>query len=98
MIFLSYVLVFVLQVLFTAFKVFEIKYAYENKLKPILITGAILSVLTVLSTYLSVDLLFKGDWFVIIIYVAGGLLGKYIAYKFNANEYLFSFDKCVSIL
>ena len=74
MIFLSYFLVFVLQVLFTAFKVFEIKYAYENKLKPILITGAILSVLTVLSTYLSVDLLFKGDWFVIIIYVAGGLL------------------------
>ena len=89
MIFLSYFLVFVLQVLFTTFKVFEIKYAYENKLKPILITGAILSVLTVLSTYLSVDLLFKGDWFVIIIYVAGGLLGKYIAYKFNANEYRF---------
>jgi hypothetical protein len=82
-----FILVFIFQMIFNVAKVYEVKYSYENKLKPLLLSGGVLSLLTVLSTFLSVDLLLDGDWRIIIVFVGGSLMGKYIAYKLNTTKY-----------
>ena len=84
---MEYLLIFIFQSIFNVAKVYEIKYAYENQLKGILISSTALSLLTILSTYLSIELLLAGDLKVIIVYVLGRLLGKYIAYLSEKNNY-----------
>ena len=84
---MEYLLIFIFQSIFNVAKVYEIKYAYENQLKGILISSTVLSLLTIISTYLSIELLLAGDLKVIIVYVLGSLLGKYIAYLSEKNNY-----------
>ena len=84
---MEYLLIFIFQSIFNVAKVYEIKYAYENQLKGILISSTVLSLLTITSTYLSIELLLAGDLKVIIVYVAGSLIGKYIAYLSEKNNY-----------
>lgn len=84
---MAYLLVFIFQLLFNVAKVYEIKYSYENKLKPILVAGASLSLLTLMSTYFSLELLLRGDWLVIVVFIGGSLTGKYIAYLMNRKGY-----------
>ena len=84
---MSYLLVFIFQLLFNVAKVYEIKYSYENKLNPILVAGASLSLLTLLSTYFSLELLLRGDWLVIVVFIGGSLSGKYLAYLMNRKGY-----------
>ena len=84
---MEYLLIFIFQSIFNIAKVYEIKYAYENQLKGILISSTVLSLLTIISTYLSIELLLAGDLKVIIVYVLGSLLGKYIAYLSEKNNY-----------
>jgi len=82
-----FIIVFVLQVLFNIFKVFEIKYAYENNLKGLLITGGILSIINILGIYFSVGSLLSGNWKVVIVFVLGSLTGKYLSYVLNTEKY-----------
>ena len=84
---MEYLLIFIFQATFSVAKVYEIKYAYENQLKGILISSTALSLLTIMSTYLSIELLLAGDLKVIVVYVLGSLLGKYIAYLSEKNNY-----------
>jgi hypothetical protein len=84
---LNYLLIFIFQAIFNVAKVYEIKYAYENQLKGILISSTVLSLLTIMSTYLSIELLLAGDLKVILVYVTGSLTGKYIAYLSEKNNY-----------
>jgi len=74
-----YILVFFLQVLFNIFKVLEIKYTYENKLRLLLFNSVYINLISLASVYWSLDLLFAGDWWVIPFYIGGSVLGKWIA-------------------
>lgn len=61
----------------------EIKYSYEEKIKPLIIVTALLSGIVLASTYFSFTLLLKGDLIVIPIYIIGSILGKLTAIKIN---------------
>lgn len=61
----------------------EIKYSYEEKIKPLIIVTALLSGIILASTYFSLTLLLKGDIIVIPIYIVGSILGKLTAIKLN---------------
>ena len=74
-----YLLVLAFQILFNIFKVLEIKYTYENRLRLLLINSIYINLISLASVYWSLDRLFAGDWWVIPFYIGGSVLGKWIA-------------------
>jgi hypothetical protein len=74
-----YLLILIFQILFNIFKVLEIKYTYENKLRLLLFNSVYINLISLASVYWSLDLLFAGDWWVIPFYIGGSVLGKWIA-------------------
>ena len=74
-----YLLVLAFQILFNIFKVLEIKYTYENRLRLLLINSVYINLISLASVYWSLDLLFVGDWWVIPFYIGGSVIGKWIA-------------------
>ena len=74
-----YLLVLAFQILFNIFKVLEIKYTYENRLRLLLINSVYINLISLASVYWSLDRLFAGDWWVIPFYIGGSVLGKWIA-------------------
>jgi hypothetical protein len=80
---INYIFIFLLQVAFNICKSLEIKYTYENRLVPILWVGFALSVMMILGFYLSIGALLKGEWVVIVVYVGGSVLGKYLSFLIN---------------
>jgi len=75
----DYLLVLIFQILFNIFKVLEIKYTYENKLRLLLSNSVYINLISLASVYWSLDLLFNGDWWVIPFYIVGSVMGKWIA-------------------
>lgn len=74
-----YFLVFLFQVLFNIFKTMEIKYTYEQKVKALLYNSVWINLVSLASTYFSIQRLFAGDWLVVIVYIVGSILGKWMA-------------------
>lgn len=74
-----YLLVFLFQVFFNIFKTLEIKYTYENKVKELVINSVWINLVSLGSVYFAIDSLFKGNWSVIIVYILGSAVGKWIA-------------------
>jgi len=92
---LDYLLVLLFQILFNIFKVLEIKFTYENQLKRLLINSVLINLVSLASVYYSLDRLFQNDWFVIIFYISGSVIGKWIAMtkfentRFKMFKYIF---------
>jgi uncharacterized membrane protein YqgA involved in biofilm formation len=80
-----YFLIFIFQVLFNVFKVLEIKYTFEDKLTPLLFNSIWINLVSLASVYFSIDRLFEGDWVVIFFYIAGSIIGKWIALRKMEN-------------
>lgn len=74
-----YLLVFTLQVLFNVFKTLEIKYTYEHKVKELMLNSIWINLVSLGSTYFAIDSLLKGNWSVIIVFIAGSVVGKWVA-------------------
>jgi len=74
-----YLLVFLFQVMFNVFKTLEIKYTYEHKVKELMLNSIWINLVSLGSTYFAIDSLFKGNWSVILVYIAGSVAGKWIA-------------------
>ena len=74
-----YFLIFMFQFLYNIFKVYEIKYTYENKIKNLVINSIIINVLTLFSTYYLIDYLLKGEISVILFFISGAATGKWFA-------------------
>ena len=88
-----YLLVLSFQILFNIFKVLEIKFTYENKLRQLLINSIFINIVSLASVFFSLDRLFVGDWLVIPFYIGGSVVGKWIAMtKFeNTRSKVFKF-------
>ena len=88
-----YLIVLFFQILFNIFKVLEIKFTYENKLRHLLINSVWINLVSLASVYFSLDRLFVGDWLVIPFYIGGSVVGKWIAMKKfeNTRFRIFSF-------
>ena len=74
-----YIIIFIFQVLFNIFKVFEIKYTYENKLQSLLINSVWINMVSLAAVYYSLDRLFQDDFWVILFYIGGSVIGKWVA-------------------
>lgn len=72
-----YILIFFLQFFYNISKVLEIKYTYENKLNLLMMNTVIINLLTLAATYFSIDYLLKGEFFVVLFYITGGVAGKW---------------------
>ena len=75
----NYILILFFQILFNIFKVMEIKYTYENKIKSLLMNSVWINIVSLGSMYYSLDGLFKGDYLGIIFYIMGSVVGKWFA-------------------
>lgn len=78
-----YLIVFCSQLTFNIFKVLEIKYTYEKKVKSLLINSVLINLVSLLGVYYSLDALMNDDFLVIIFYLLGSVLGKYIGMKWD---------------
>lgn len=91
----DYLLVLFFQILFNIFKVLEIRFTYENQLKKLLINSVLINLVSLASVYYSLERLFQNDWFVIIFYISGSVIGKWIAMtkfentRFKIFKYIF---------
>lgn len=88
-----YLIVLTFQILFNIFKVMEIKFTYENKLRALLINSVWINLVSLASVYFSLDRLFEGDWLVIPFYIGGSVIGKWVAMtKFENTRFrIFNF-------
>jgi len=83
-----YLIVFVFQVLFNIFKVMEIKFTFENRLKDLLINSIWINLVSLATVYFSIDRLFQNDWLILPFYIMGSVVGKWIAMtKFENTRY-----------
>ena len=74
-----YLLVCLFQFLFNVFKTMEIKYTYEQKVKALLFNSVWINLVSLAGTYFSIQRLLAGDWFVVLSYLIGSILGKWVA-------------------
>jgi hypothetical protein len=61
------------------FKTLEIKYTYENRVTPLLFNSLWINLVSLASTYFSLERLFARDWTVIVVYISGSVFGKWVA-------------------
>lgn len=80
---MTYLLIFILQVVFNVLKVWEIQLSVTKNQKKLLLNSVIISSVTLIASYYSLDELFSGNWVVIPIYVFGSVTGKYIALNYK---------------
>jgi hypothetical protein len=91
----DYLLVLFFQILFNIFKVLEIRFTYENQLKRLLINSVLINLVSLASVYYSLERLFQNDWLVIVFYISGSVIGKWIAMtkfentRFKIFKYIF---------
>ena len=74
-------IVLISQTLFNVFKVLEIKYTYQNKVGALLINSVWINLVALASTYYAIDDLLKGNFTIVIFYILGSVIGKYIGMK-----------------
>jgi len=78
-------LIFSAQVLFNIFKVLEIRYTLHHQVRQLLMNSVWINLVALASTFYSIDALLKGNFVVIIFYIAGSVVGKYIGMKLDVN-------------
>lgn len=74
-----YILVFLSQFLFNIFKTLEIKYTYEHKVNALLLNSVYINLVSLASTYFSLERLLAGEWIILAFYVSGSIVGKWVA-------------------
>jgi hypothetical protein len=77
------IIVFLAQTLFNIFKVLEIKYTYQNKIGALLVNSVWINLVALASTYYAIDDLLNGKFTIIIFYIVGSVLGKYLGMQFG---------------
>jgi putative effector of murein hydrolase len=77
------IIVLLTQTLYNIFKVLEIKYTYQNKTVALLLNSVWINLVALASTYYTIDDLLKGNFTIIIFYITGSVLGKYLGMQFG---------------
>jgi len=83
---MDYVVVSILQLAFSIFKVYEIKWSYDEQITKLTIISFLQSATWITSTAIGVGGVLKGDLLMAILYVVFGGLGKVVAIKFFKNK------------
>lgn len=78
--------VFFLQVLFNIFKVLEIRYTYEKQVAKLMINSVYINLVSLGSMFFSIDQLLKGNFLVIVFYIAGSVIGKWAGMNIETEQ------------
>lgn len=78
---MTWVTIFFAQVAFNILKVLEIRYTYEQDVPRLLFNSVWMGLVSLASTFWSVDELLKGNWYVVPVFILGNVIGKYIGMK-----------------
>jgi hypothetical protein len=89
----NYIIVLVFQILFNIFKVYEIKYTYENRLVPLLINSVWINLISLSSVFFSLDRLFVGDFLIVPFFILGSVIGKWLGMTKLSDIKLWFFKK-----
>lgn len=81
-----YVSVCIAQILFNIFKVLEIRYTLEHDIRKVLLNSVWINLVSLTVMYYSLDALFKGNFLVILFYITGSVLGKYLGMKIEVKK------------
>jgi hypothetical protein len=76
-------IVLLAQTLYNIFKVLEIKYTYQNKIGALLLNSVWINLVALASTYYAIDDLLNGRFTIVIFYIIGSVLGKYLGMQFG---------------
>jgi hypothetical protein len=77
------VIVLLAQTMYNILKVLEIKYTYQNKIGALLLNSIWINLIALASTYYAIDDLLNGRFTIVIFYVIGSVLGKYLGMQFG---------------
>ena len=69
--------------MYNIFKVLEIKYTYQNKIGALLLNSVWINLVALVSTYYAIDDLLNGRFTIVIFYIIGSVLGKYLGMQFG---------------
>lgn len=78
--------VFFFQVLFNIFKVLEIRYTFEKQVRKLMLNSVYINLVSLGSTFFSIDQLLKGNFLVIVFYIAGSVIGKWVGMNIETEE------------
>ena len=78
---MTLLLIFSAQVLFNIFKVLEIRYTLQHNVRRLLLNSVWINLASLLSVFFSVEGLLRGNFVLIVFYIAGSVVGKYIGMK-----------------
>ncbi len=90
---MDYLLVAFLQLCFSVFKVFEIKWSYEKQMVKLTLISFLQSFTWITSTAIGVGGVLNGDVWMAVLYVIFGGLGKVVAIKFFDTPIPFNREK-----
>ena len=80
------VLVFISQVLINILRVLEIKYTFQHNVPKLLLNTFWINMVWLVSTFMSIDALFKGNFLVVVMFLAGSVLGKYVGMNIEIGK------------
>lgn len=83
---MTLILIFLAQVLFNIFKVLEIRYTLQHNVPRLLLNSVWINLASLGSTFFSIDGLLKGNFLIILFYIAGSVVGKYIGMKIEITK------------
>lgn len=79
-------LVFVSQVLINILRVLEIKYTFQHNVPKLLFNTLWINMVWLVSTFMSIDALLKGNFLVVVVFLAGSVLGKYMGMNIDIEK------------
>lgn len=74
------------QLLFSYSRTINVIHNSKGLIIPSLISGFVVKVTWLISTYLGVNSLITKDYFSVVLYLLAGVLGDYLALKFRKND------------
>ncbi len=83
---MTLLLIFSAQVLFNIFKVLEIRYTLQHNVTRLLFNSVWINLVALASTFFSIDGLLKGNFVIILFYIAGSVVGKYIGMNIEITK------------
>ena len=83
---MTLLLIFIAQVLFNIFKVLEIRYTLQHNVPRLLFNSIWINLVSLASTFYSIDGLLKGNFVIILFYISGSVVGKYIGMNIEITK------------
>ncbi len=75
---MNLLLIFTAQILFNIFKVLEIRYTLQHNVRRLLLNSVWINLASLVSNFFSIEGLLRGNFILILFYISGSVVGKYI--------------------